>query len=86
MPQSSHNPASELRNTASHAHDAAAAAQGKAEHPSAHERSEEDHEQAREELKRSEHLEAEAARAAKAKLDTDDKVEAVHVVRPGLPL
>jgi hypothetical protein len=86
MPQSSHNPDAELHNLASHAHAVAAVAHGKADHRSAHELSNQDHELSREDLKRSEQLDAVAAKSTKAETETGEKVEAVHMVRPGLPL
>ena len=86
MPQSSHGPVAELHNLASHAHAVAAVAHGKADHRSAHELSQQDHELSREELKLSEQLDAAAAESAKAETGTGEKVEAVHVIRPGLPL
>jgi len=86
MPQSSHDPAAELHNLASHSHDVAAVAHGKADHRSAHELSNQAHELTREDLMRAEQLDAAAAKSAKAKIGTDEKVEAVHIVRPGLPL
>jgi hypothetical protein len=86
MPQSSHNPAAEIHNHESHAHAVAAVAHGKADHRSAHELSNQAHELTREDLMRAEQLDAAAAKSAKAKIGTDEKVEAVHIVRPGLPL
>jgi uncharacterized protein (DUF2252 family) len=86
MPQSSHDQAAELHNLASHAHAVAAVAHGKADHLSAHELSNQDHELSREDLKRSEQLDTAAAKSTKAKIGTGEKVEAVHVIRPGLPL
>jgi hypothetical protein len=86
MPQSSHDPAAELHNLASHSHDVAAVAHGKADHRSAHELSNQDHEIDREDLKRTEQLDAAAAKSAKEKIGIGEKVEAVHVIRPGLPL
>lgn len=86
MPQSSHDPAAEQHNLASHAHTVAAVAHGKADHRSAHELSNQAHELTREELNRAEQLDAAAEKSAKAITGTDEKGEAVHVVRPGLPL
>jgi len=86
MPQSSHGPAAELHNHESHAHAVAAVAHGKADHRSAHELSNQDHEISREDLKLSEHLAAADAKSAKAIVPKDEKVEGVHVIRPGLPL
>jgi hypothetical protein len=86
MPQSSHNPAAELHNHESHAHAVAAVAHGKADHRSAHELSNQDHEIYQEDLKRTAQLDAAAVKSAKAKIEMGEKVEAVHVVRPGLPL
>jgi hypothetical protein len=94
MPQSSHGRAAELHNLASHAHAAAAVAHGKADHRSAHELSNQAHELSREALKLSEQLDTAADTAAgtaveeqnKTEAGTSKKVEAVHVVRPGLPL
>jgi len=86
MPQSSHNPAAEHHNLASHAHAAAAVAHGKADHRSPHELSIQAHELSREDLKHSEQLDAAADEPTKAETGTDEKVEAVHVIRPGLPL
>jgi hypothetical protein len=86
MPQSSHDPAAELHNLASHSHDVAAVAHGKADHRSAHELSNQDHEIDREDLKRTEQLDAAAAKSATEKIGIGEKVEAVHVIRPGLPL
>lgn len=86
MPQSSHSQAAELHNLASHAHAAAAVAHGKADHRTAHELSNQAHELSREALKHSEQLDTEAAGSTKAATGTSKKVEAVHVIRPGLPL
>jgi hypothetical protein len=86
MPQSTHNPAAEQHNQASHAHTVAAVAHDKADHRSAHELSNQDHELSREDLKFAEQLDTVAAKSAKVKMETGEKVEAVHVIRPGLPL
>jgi len=79
MPQSSHDQAAELHNLASHAHAVAAVAHGKTDHRTAHELS-------REALKHSEQLDVATADSTKAETGTGEKVKAVHVVRPGLPL
>jgi hypothetical protein len=86
MPQSSHDQAAELHNLASHAHAVAAVAHGKADHRTAHELSNRAHELSREALKHSEQLDATAAESNKAETETGEKVKAVHVIRPGLPL
>ena len=86
MPQSSHDPAAEHHNQATHAHAVATVAHGKADHLSAHELSDQGHELSREDLKRAEQLDKAAAKSTKANIGTGEKVEAVHVVRPGLPL
>ena len=86
MPQSSHDPAAENHNLASHAHAVAAVAHDKADHRSAHELSNQHHELSREELKHSEQLETEAEKSANVKIDTGEKVEVVHAIQPGLPL
>ena len=86
MPQSSHDHAAELHNLTSHAHAVATVAHGKADHLSAHELSNQDHELSRENLKHSEQLDAATADSTKAETGTSEKVKAVHVVRPGLPL
>jgi hypothetical protein len=86
MPQSSHKPVAELHNFVSHAHAVAAVAHDKTDHRSAHELSNQAHELTREDLKRAEQLVAVVAKSAKAKTGTGEKVEVVHVVRPGLPL
>jgi hypothetical protein len=86
MPQSSHDPAAEQHNQASHAHAVAAVAHGKADHRSAHELSTQDQELSREDLKRSAQLDTAAAKSTNEKTRTSEKVEAVHTIRPGLPL
>ena len=86
MPQSSHDQAAELHNLPTHAHAVAAVAHGKADHRSAHELSAQEHDLSREDLKHSEQLDAAADEPTKAETGTDEKVEAVHVIRPGLPL
>jgi hypothetical protein len=85
MPQSSHNRAAELHNLASHAHAVAAASHGKADHRTAHELSKQAFERSLEALKHSEQLDAAAAESTTAKTGKGEKVEAAHVVRPGLP-
>jgi hypothetical protein len=86
MPQSSHGQAAELHNLASHAHAAAAVAHGKADHRSAHELSQHANELSREALKQSEQLDTATSEPNKTEVRTSKKVEAVHVIRPGLPL
>jgi len=86
MPQSSHDQAAELHNLASHAHAVAAVAHGKTDHRTAHELSNQAHELSRETLKHSEQFDAATADSTKAETGTGEKVKAVHVVRPGLPL
>ena len=86
MPQSSHDQAAELHNLASHAHAVAAVAHGKTDHRTAHELSNQAHELSREALKHSEQLDEATADSTKAETGTGEKVKAVHVVRPGLPL
>ena len=86
MPQSSHDQAAELHNLASHAHAVAAVPHGKTDHRTAHELSNQAHELSREALKHSEQLDVPTADSTKAETRTGEKVKAVHVVRPGLPL
>jgi len=86
MPQSSHDPAAEHHNIASHAHAVSAVAHGKADHLNAHELSNLDHELSREYLKRSERDDTATAEPAIVKTGTGDNVKAEHVIRPGLPL
>jgi hypothetical protein len=86
MPQSSHDQAAELHNLASHAHDVAAVAHGKTDHRTDHELSNQAHELSRDALKHSEQLDAATADSTKAETGTGEKVKAVHVIRPGLPL
>jgi len=86
MPQSSHDQTAELHNLASHAHAVAAVAHGKTDHRTAHELSNQAHELSREALKHSEQLDEATADSTKAETGTSEKVKAVHVVRPGLPL
>ena len=86
MPQSSHGPSAELHNHESHAHVAASVAHDKADHRSAHELSNQGRELSREDQKRAEQLVTSAAKSSKAETGTGERVEAVHVIRPGLPL
>jgi len=85
MPQSSHDPAAELHNLASHAHAVAAVSHGKADHRSAHELSKQADELSRNALKHSEQLDTPAAVPATAETGKGEKVEAARNVRPGLP-
>ena len=85
MPQSSHDQAAELHNLASHAHAAAAVSHGKADHRSAHEQSKRADDLSRNALKHSAQLDTAAAVPDPAETGKDEKVEAVHKVRPGLP-
>ena len=85
MPQSTHDRGAELHNLASHAHAVAAVAHGKEDHQTAHELSKQAHELSRNALKHSEQLDTAAAESTKAETGNDEKVEAVHTVRPGLP-
>jgi hypothetical protein len=86
MPQSSHDPAAEFHNHESHAHAVAAVAHGKVDHRSAHELSIQEHEISREELKHYKQLDTTTAEPTKTITGTGEKVETVHVIRPGLPL
>ena len=86
MPQSSHDPAAEHHNLASHAHDVAAVAHGKTDHRSAHKLSNQDQEHSREELELSAQLVTAVVESTKAETGKDEHVETAHVVRSALPL
>jgi hypothetical protein len=85
MPQSSHEQAAELHNLASHAHAVGAVAHGKADHLTDHELNKEADEHSRNALKHTEQFDKAVADSGTVETGKDEKAEAAHKVRPGLP-